>query len=80
MIKPKSFRYAVDPGAGVATITLDRPDTLNSLTFEVYAELRDTFRRSSHEAGCKAVVITGAGARLLLGRQRARHHRRRCSR
>ncbi|TMQ57137.1 MAG: enoyl-CoA hydratase, partial [Candidatus Eisenbacteria bacterium] len=43
-IAPRSFLYAVNPTTAVATITLNRPERLNALTFEVYAELRDTFR------------------------------------
>ena len=41
MINPRSF--SLELARGVATITLDRPERLNSLTFEVYAELADTF-------------------------------------
>ncbi|HEY1584369.1 MAG TPA: enoyl-CoA hydratase-related protein, partial [Polyangia bacterium] len=66
MIAPKSFRYELD-GDGIATITLDRPDTLNSLTFEVYAELRDCFRALETDSGVKAVVITGAGRGFCSG-------------
>src|SRR6478672_1189222 len=65
MLNPKSFRYGVD--GAVATITLDRPDTLNSLTFEVYAELRDTFRALEDEKEIRAVVITGAGRGFCSG-------------
>lgn len=65
MLQPKSFRYAVD--GAVATLTLDRPDTLNSLTFEVYAELRDAFRSLENEKEVKAVVITGAGRGFCSG-------------
>jgi enoyl-CoA hydratase/carnithine racemase len=65
MLQPKSFRYAVD--GTVATLTLDRPDTLNSLTFEVYAELRDTFRALEQEREVKAVVLTGAGRGFCSG-------------
>jgi enoyl-CoA hydratase/carnithine racemase len=65
MLTPKSFRYSVD--GEVATITLDRPDTLNSLTFEVYAELRDTFFALEHEKEVRAVVITGAGRGFCSG-------------
>ena len=41
-IAPKSFEYELSP-SGVATITLSRPERLNSLTFEVYEELSATF-------------------------------------
>jgi enoyl-CoA hydratase/carnithine racemase len=65
VLAPKSFRYAVD--GGVATITLDRPDSLNSLTFEVYAELRDTFLALERESDVRAVVVTGAGRGFCSG-------------
>lgn len=62
-IEPKSFRWALDD-AGVGTITLDRPERINALTFEVYAELRDTFRalKESHPE-VRAVVLRGEGPR-----------------
>jgi enoyl-CoA hydratase/carnithine racemase len=66
MIKPKTFEYALSP-SGVATITLARPDRLNSLTFEVYEELRDTFAALEHEPGVRAVVITGQGRAFCSG-------------
>jgi enoyl-CoA hydratase/carnithine racemase len=65
MLNPKSFRYAVEDG--IATVTLDRPDTLNSLTFEVYAELRDAFLALENEHEVKAVVLTGAGRGFCSG-------------
>jgi enoyl-CoA hydratase/carnithine racemase len=65
MIAPHSFRYAVDDG--LATITLDRPDTLNSLTFEIYAELRDTFVALEREPDVHAIVLTGAGRGFCSG-------------
>jgi len=43
-LAPRSFQYTLDAATAVATLTLDRPDRLNALTFEVYTELRDTFR------------------------------------
>ena len=61
MIKPKSFLYGVDTATGVATLTLNRPERLNALTFEVYAELRDAFRALDTEPGVRAIVLTGAG-------------------
>ncbi len=64
---PKSFLFGFDPGSGVARITLNRPERLNALTFEVYGELRDTFRALDSEAGVRAVVITGAGRGFCTG-------------
>ncbi|HQR17356.1 MAG TPA: enoyl-CoA hydratase family protein [Gemmatimonadales bacterium] len=66
-IAPKSFLYSVDASTGVATITLNRPDKLNALTFEVYRELTDTFRGLGKEPGVRAVVITGAGRAFCSG-------------
>lgn len=46
---------------GVATLTLDRPDTLNSLTFEIYGQLERLFLDLATDKEVKAVVVTGAG-------------------
>jgi len=62
---PEHFRW--DHEAGVATITLDRPERKNPLTFESYAELRDTFRALVHAREVKAVVIAGAGGNFSSG-------------
>ena len=59
-LRPVHFGWSVD--GKVATVTLDRPDKKNPLTFESYAELRDTFRRLVYVSDVKAVVVTGAGA------------------
>jgi enoyl-CoA hydratase/carnithine racemase len=67
MRTPKSFLYGVDAATGVATITLNRPDRLNALTFEVYEELRDAFRSLDGEPGVRAVVITGTGRGFCSG-------------
>ncbi len=66
-VSPRSFLYAVDPATAVATITLNRPERLNALTFEVYAELRDTFRALDREPDVRAVIITGAGRAFCSG-------------
>jgi enoyl-CoA hydratase/carnithine racemase len=66
-LNPKSFLYAVDPTSAVATITLNRPERLNALTFEVYTELRDTFRALDTEAGVRSVIITGTGRAFCTG-------------
>ncbi|MFZ6755849.1 enoyl-CoA hydratase family protein [Undibacterium sp. Ji50W] len=59
------FTYAVE--AGVATITLNRPERKNPLTFDSYAELRDLFRTLSYADDVKAIVITGAGENFCSG-------------
>ncbi|MFC5547423.1 enoyl-CoA hydratase family protein [Massilia aerilata] len=63
--RAEHFLYeAVD---GVATITLDRPERKNPLTFESYAELRDLFRALAYADDVKAVVIAGAGGNFCSG-------------
>jgi enoyl-CoA hydratase/carnithine racemase len=64
-LAPRSFRLEV--GRGVATITLDRPDRLNALTFEVYGELASTFRSLERSPEARAVVITGEGRGFCSG-------------
>ena len=59
------FRYEVEEG--VATVTFDRPELLNALTFEVYQELRDLFFELEHEKSVAAVVITGEGRGFCSG-------------
>jgi enoyl-CoA hydratase/carnithine racemase len=66
-LKPKSFLYTLDAATAVATITLNRPERLNALTFEVYTELRDTFRALDIEPGVRAVIITGTGRAFCTG-------------
>lgn len=51
----------------VATLTLNRPERKNPLTFEAYAELRDLFRALQHASDIHAVVITGAGGNFCSG-------------
>ena len=63
--QPKSFRFEL--ADGVATITLDRPDVLNALTFEVYAELRDLFVTLQTLDAVRVVVVTGAGRAFCTG-------------
>jgi enoyl-CoA hydratase/carnithine racemase len=62
-----SFRYEHDAATGVVTLTLDRPDRLNALTFAVYDDLRDTFRRLDREPGVRAIVLTGSGKAFCSG-------------
>ena len=67
MIQPKSFRYHLDTATSVATITLDRPERLNALTFDVYDELKLTFDALDTEPGVRAVLLTGAGRAFCSG-------------
>lgn len=58
-------RFAVT--AGVLTVTLDRPQRKNPLTFQSYAELRDRFRALKDDPAIKAVVLTGEGGNFCSG-------------
>ncbi|MCL4699635.1 MAG: enoyl-CoA hydratase family protein, partial [Burkholderiaceae bacterium] len=61
----RHFGYSVT--GKVATITLNRPERKNPLTFESYAELRDLFRALVYAPDVKAVVLTGAGGNFCSG-------------
>ena len=66
MKQPTSFLYEQDE-QGVATITLNRPERLNALTFEVYRELTDLFAALRDERNVRVVIITGAGTAFCSG-------------
>ena len=66
MKQPTSFQYEWSD-SGVATITLNRPERLNALTFEVYRELTDTFAALRAESDVRVVVITGSGRAFCSG-------------
>ena len=66
-IAPRSFLFRLDDATGVATITLNRPERLNALTFEVYAELRDAFPALDADPRVRAIVLTGAGRGFCSG-------------
>ncbi len=63
--RSRHFGYAVDDG--VATITLDRPERKNPLTFESYAELRDLFLAMARGRDVNVIVVTGAGGNFSSG-------------
>ncbi len=65
MIEPRSFGWSVD--GRVATITLDRPERKNPLSFESYAELSATFAALHTQPDIRAVVLTGAGGNFCSG-------------
>jgi enoyl-CoA hydratase/carnithine racemase len=64
-LAPRHFQWHVD--GKVATITLNRPERKNPLTFDSYAELRDTFRQLAFATDIKVVVITGAAGNFSSG-------------
>jgi enoyl-CoA hydratase/carnithine racemase len=62
---PRHFGFSV--AGKVATVTLNRPEKKNPLTFESYRELTDLFLALQRDEGVKAVVITGAGGNFSSG-------------
>ena len=64
-LEPTHFLW--DFADGVATITLNRPERKNPLTFDSYAELRDTFSELTYTDQVKCVVLTGAGGNFCSG-------------
>lgn len=61
----RHFLFDVD--CGVATLTLNRPERKNPLTFDSYAELRELFRALAYADDVKAIVIAGAGENFCSG-------------
>ncbi len=59
------FLYEVDEG--VATVTFNRPEVLNALTFDVYAQLRQLFEDLRYDDAVTAVILTGAGDAFCSG-------------
>ncbi|HVB47703.1 MAG TPA: enoyl-CoA hydratase family protein [Burkholderiales bacterium] len=63
--RPQHFKWQV--ADRVATVTLNRPERKNPLTFESYAELRDTFHKLQYAEDVRAVVFTGEGGNFCSG-------------
>jgi enoyl-CoA hydratase/carnithine racemase len=63
----KAEHFAWSFEAGVGTITLNRPDRKNPLTFDSYGELRDLFRALVYATDVKTIVVTGAGGNFCSG-------------
>ncbi|ATY13869.1 enoyl-CoA hydratase [Amycolatopsis sp. AA4] len=59
------FEFTVDDG--VATVTFDRPEKLNALTFDVYADLRDLVAELPHRGDVRVLVLTGKGRGFCSG-------------
>jgi enoyl-CoA hydratase/carnithine racemase len=64
---PTHFLWSVSADQRVATVTLNRPERKNPLTFESYAELRDLFRALTSVTEVRAIVLTGAGGNFCSG-------------
>jgi enoyl-CoA hydratase/carnithine racemase len=65
ILAPTYFRWDFENGVG--TITLDRPERRNPLTFDSYAELRDLFRALTATPEVKVIVLAGAGGNFCSG-------------
>src|SRR5439155_13524970 len=65
MITSKSFLY--EERDGIGTITRNRPEHLNAITYEVYYELTDYFAKLRDEKDARVVIITGAGRAFCSG-------------
>jgi len=63
----RHFLWRTSEDGRVATLTLNRPDRKNPLTFESYAELRDLFRNLVYASDVRTVVLTGAGGNFSSG-------------
>jgi enoyl-CoA hydratase/carnithine racemase len=63
--QPRHFNWRLDDG--IAVVSLARPERKNPLTFEAYAELRDTFRALPHADAVKAVVLASNGGNFCSG-------------
>lgn len=63
--KPTHFKWDVQGKVG--TVTINRPERKNPLTFESYAELRDLFRALQYASDVKVIVMTGAGGNFCSG-------------
>jgi enoyl-CoA hydratase/carnithine racemase len=63
----RHFQWQCSDDGRVATITLNRPEKKNPLTFDSYAELRDTFHKLQYVDDVRSVVITGEGGNFCSG-------------
>lgn len=63
----KHFLWSVSEDGRVATLTLNRPERKNPLTFESYAEMRDLFRDLAYACDIRTVILTGSGGNFCSG-------------
>lgn len=62
-----NYAFLYEVSDGIATLTLNRPEIMNALTFEIYAQLRDLFVKLRQDADVRAVILTGAGDNFCSG-------------
>src|SRR5215467_720383 len=61
------YDFLYEVSGGVATVTFNRPEVLNALTFATYAQLRDLFETLCHDKAVKVVILTGSGDAFCSG-------------
>lgn len=64
---PDWEHFSFEVSHGIATLTFDRPDVLNALTFEIYADLRDLLAELPQRGDVRVLVITGKGRGFCSG-------------
>ncbi|HEU5382010.1 MAG TPA: enoyl-CoA hydratase family protein [Ktedonobacteraceae bacterium] len=62
-----NYDFLYEVSEGVATLTLNRPEVMNALTFEVYAQLRDLFGELRRDDAVRSVILTGSGDNFCSG-------------
>lgn len=62
-----TYDFLYEVNNGIATLTFNRPEVMNALTFEIYAQLRDLFEALRYDDAVKVVVLTGAGDDFCSG-------------
>lgn len=62
-----SFDFLYEVSDGVATLTFNRPEVMNALTFEIYAQLRDLFEALRYDAAVHTILLTGTGDNFCSG-------------
>lgn len=62
-----AYDFNYDVHAGVATLTFNRPEVLNAITFEIYAQLRDLLEALRYDDTVKVLVLTGTGRAFSSG-------------
>ena len=62
-----SHDFLFEVNENVATLTFNRPEVMNALTFEIYAQLRDLFETLRYDDDVRAIVLTGSGDNFCSG-------------